>query len=100
MHTELMFATQAGDIANVRRLCVAGAEINTADYDGRTPLHIAASEGHVDVVKHLVKLGARLDPVDRWGGTPLDDAVRGNKQEVMRVLQEKMREASTSKRRS
>ena len=49
--------------------------INMGDYDGRTPLHLAASGGHLDVVKLLCRNGANVNCEDRWGGKPLDDAL-------------------------
>jgi serine/threonine protein kinase len=49
--------------------------INMGDYDGRTPLHLAASGGHLDVVKLLCRHGANVNCEDRWGGKPLDDAL-------------------------
>lgn len=48
---------------------------SVADYDKRTPLHLAASEGAFDAVKFLVEEAhVHLDATDRWGRTPLDDA--------------------------
>lgn len=44
-----------------------GADLDKADYDGRTPLHLAASEGRKDVVKYLITFGIKnMNPVDRW----------------------------------
>ena len=47
-----------------------------ADYDQRTPLHLAAAEGCYAVASWLIAQGAIVNTVDRFGGTPLDDAIR------------------------
>lgn len=47
-----------------------------ADYDQRTPLHLAAAEGCYAVASWLISQGAIVNAVDRFGGTPLDDAIR------------------------
>lgn len=65
-----------------------GADLDQADYDGRTPLHLAASEGRIDIVKYLISFGIKnMSPVDRWQNTPLDDAVRHNHVEIKQLLE-------------
>ncbi len=73
---QLIWAASKGDLGAVHRLVVRGYDQDAADYDGRTPLHLAAAEGREPVVHYLVDNGARVSPRDRWGGTPLDDARR------------------------
>ena len=73
---DLMWAASEGDVTGVARLLVQGADVDAADYDGRTALHLAASEGRDAVVRFLLDRHAAPSPVDRWGNTPLDDAKR------------------------
>jgi len=70
----LTWAASQGDLDEVRALIAGGVEPGTADYDGRTPLHLAAADGQLEVVRYLLAAGADPAPVDRWGGTPLSDA--------------------------
>ena len=71
----------------MKRLVISGVEVDIKDYDGRTPLHLAASEGHLEVIEYLFVSGLRnINPIDRWDNTPLDDAERGNFELVVAFL--------------
>jgi len=72
----LNFFCVLGDLEGVQSLVACGADLDACDYDGRTPLHLAASGGHLHIVKYLVDRGVFLDPIDRMQGTPLTDAIR------------------------
>ncbi|ELU00495.1 hypothetical protein CAPTEDRAFT_167074 [Capitella teleta] len=82
----LCAASRDGNIDALEQLRHAGATFNLSDYDGRTPLHIAASEGHTDTVHYLLDWGAPVHLRDRYGHAPLDDAVRFDKIEVIKLL--------------
>jgi len=89
----LTWAASQGDLNEVRALIATGVEPGTADYDGRTPLHLAAAEGQLDVVGYLLGAGAGPRPVDRWGGTPLSDAEANGHGEIAALLRERTKEA-------
>ena len=67
---------------------VRGFDLNDADYDLRTPIHLAAAEGREQVVRYFIDNGAAVNPMDRWGGTPLDDARRHGRKRVAKLLEE------------
>jgi glutaminase len=77
---ELIWAASKGDLGAIHERVSRGTDLNCADYDLRTPLHLAAAEGQLGVVKFFTDqhradpAGIELNPRDRWGGTPLDDA--------------------------
>ena len=94
----LTWAASQGDLNEVRALIATGVEPGTADYDGRTPLHLAAAEGQLDVVRYLLAAGADPRPVDRWGGTPLSDAEGNGHTEIAALLRERAEEVAPGKR--
>jgi glutaminase len=73
---ELIWSAYLGDLINLQRLFALGHPVNLRDYDGRTPLHLAASEGHVEVCAFLISHGHSTQLTDRWGSTAADDAQR------------------------
>jgi len=71
-------ACECGDFEQVRRLVRRETTIDHCDYDGRTPLHVAASGGKLRIIEYLTTHGlTEINPVDRWKNTPFDDAKRG-----------------------
>lgn len=84
----LIQAASIGDLKEIDQLTALGVDLNAADYDGRTPLHLAAAEGRIEVVRRLIARGVERNPVDRWGNTPRDDAAREKRADIVRLLED------------
>ena len=84
----MIWAASVGDLRSIRRLVALGVPLDSADYDRRTPMHLAAAEGHAEVVRYFVRQGVPLAPLDRWGHSPLDDAERHGCAEAAAILRE------------
>lgn len=79
-------AAKIGDIEALKALKEMGSNLCLVDYDGRTPLHVAACEGHLKMVQYLLSHGASVHTKDRYGDTPLCNAVRFRHKEVVKLL--------------
>ena len=84
----LIYAASLGDIDEIKKLEARGIDLNSADYDGRTALHLAASEGHKEVVEYLINRNTTANLKDRWGGSPIEDAKRSNHRNIVKILEE------------
>mmetsp|Transcript_35650 Transcript_35650/g.107261 ORF Transcript_35650/g.107261 Transcript_35650/m.107261 type:complete len:629 (-) Transcript_35650:100-1986(-) len=84
--TRLCAAASAGDLRLVEKLVSAGLEPDTADYDRRTALMLAAAENKWSVAAKLVELGADLRRKDRWGKDAVDAAADDSMKQRLRLL--------------
>jgi ankyrin repeat protein/beta-lactamase regulating signal transducer with metallopeptidase domain len=79
-------AAAAGDTEQVRKLLAQGADVNSKDKGGRTPLHTAAWYGRKDVVGVLLAHGANINEADGFGRTPLHLAANFGAKPVPELL--------------
>ena len=64
---------------SVHLLTYNGADLDSSNNKGQTPLHTpATSNGHLDVVKFLVESGANFNICSDDGKMPLDPATDCN----------------------
>lgn len=69
----LLDAAAKNDIVEVKKE-LAFLNVNAADYDDRTALHVAAENGHREVVEYLLAHRADVTVVDGFGHVPKDCA--------------------------
>ena len=66
---ELCELARRGSLDVLKLMLQAGAQVDAADYDQRTCLHLAASEGNLPIIEYLTAVAkASTDAKDRWGG--------------------------------
>ncbi len=85
----LQSATGKGDDAVVERLLMAEADVNAADNNGWTALHMAVKGGHLEVINRLLTANADVNAPATCGNsrTALQTAVeRGHLEVIHRLL--------------
>lgn len=82
----LHIVTQRRDALWIRFLAQQGANPNTRDKRGVTPLVVASRIGFVEGVQALIEAKARVDEANDAGETPLIAAVHRRDTEMMRIL--------------
>ncbi|KAL4577960.1 hypothetical protein LXL04_014075 [Taraxacum kok-saghyz] len=78
-----------GDLSQLKSLIRAGADPSIKDYDGRSPLHLAASKGHENIALYLIQQGVEVNIYDNFGNTPLFEAIKSGHDKVASLLVEK-----------
>ncbi|XP_058843454.1 60 kDa lysophospholipase isoform X2 [Acipenser ruthenus] len=81
-------AAKIGDIDALEAIREMGSNLSSEDYDGRTPLHVAACEGQLKVVQYLLGHGATVHAKDRYSDTPLSNAVKFRHKEIIGLLRQ------------
>ncbi len=84
----LFTAVSEGDLDEIRKLLREGADPDTRDKRGFTPLILAVFWGRIDVIDELVAAGADINAVGARNETPLLASVDGNHLDLFRRLLE------------
>jgi ankyrin repeat protein len=85
-----MSSAYNGDLRIFNMLLSRGADLNTFDYQGNTPLHIAAATGNQALTEALVNKGLDINSRNvADAATPLMAAIQNNRLETSRLLVEK-----------
>ena len=86
VHGDLFDAAKAGDLATIRGLLDQGANPNSTNIQGETPLHAAASANQHQVAMLLIQKGANVNSTTVGGWTPLHTAARFGAAQVLALL--------------
>ena len=63
-----------------------GADVDSRDKWGYSPLHLAARDGHKEIGSLLIHSGADIEAKTNGGESPLDVAVRKGRKDVTALL--------------
>ncbi|MHC4157771.1 MAG: ankyrin repeat domain-containing protein [Planctomycetota bacterium] len=74
--------------ADVKRMLENGADIDSRDYEGMTPLHLVAFLGHERTARLLIHRGADVNAMNDKGETALHLAAEGGWLEIIKLLLE------------
>ena len=86
VHGDLFEAAKAGDTATIQGLLDQGANVNSTNKQGETPLHAAASADQSQVAMLLIQKGANVNSTTTGGWTPLHTAARFGATKVLTLL--------------
>jgi ankyrin repeat protein len=83
---DLLRAAGMGDLARVKALLQAGADVNAKGEGGITALMLASLNGRADIVRVLLDARAEVNASDKEGFTALLAAAQYSHLEVVRAL--------------
>ena len=84
--TPLQWAVYNGDVAEVKRLLRAGADVSLANKYGATPMSLAAEVGNTEMLKVLLEVGADVESPNADGQTALLAVARTGNVEAAKLL--------------
>jgi len=84
--SKVLDAACNGDIVCLQDYRSRGVDLDYADYDKRTCLHLAAAEGQLATVQWLLSEQVNPVPVDRWENRPVDDAMKCGHEDIIKIL--------------
>ncbi|CAM6106295.1 unnamed protein product [Calypogeia fissa] len=76
-----------GNVDAVSQILDDGLHVDSADYEGRTALHLAASEGNLGMVQLLLERNAKVDAIDRWQDTGSSNKVKTEELEKLEKIE-------------
>ena len=88
LNAQLLETVRDSDTVKAEELLNAGAEVNSVNYRGSTPLMRACTYGRMDMVRFLLRKGADPNAINIWGNTALLIAAMYGRIEIVRVLLE------------
>ena len=85
--TALHIASEKYELRHVlRRMLEQGANPNSKDDEGDTPLHVAASNNMTTNAGYLIRYGADVNATNKEGITPLMEAILESNEQAARLL--------------
>ncbi len=89
-------AVRSGNVEKVETALKSGADVNSPDNWGRTPLIVALQQRQAPVVEMLIDRGASVATTDAWGRTPLLVATQLRNTAAIRLLLEKQSDVNAA----
>ncbi|EFO20169.2 hypothetical protein LOAG_08321 [Loa loa] len=86
MNAELLKAVLLNDLRLLQGCIEKGIDVNEADGNGTSPLHLASFYGYHAIVNALIDARARVDARDREWCTPLQRACLHNHPNTVKIL--------------
>jgi ankyrin repeat protein len=84
----LHYHIRAGDLESLKSLVESGADLESRDFTGDTPLLVATENDQLEIVKYLIQHGAHREARDARQYTSLVIAVKEDNREIVKYLLE------------
>ena len=83
---QYLLAIFQNDLPTLTKLIESGADVESLDKSGRTPLTNAAIEDNIPFARLLLERGAKINAQDQLGWTPLHFSASGYQKEMTEFL--------------